>query len=233
MPAVGFTFDPVVGEVSDVQQGTVTRRMQAGKWFVQLDGEVVTIHETGEIGRAAWVRSRLIEKTGRPTDEQWKRVGTALGRVLRRAAPEKRQLPRFLIGPVIVGALAIVGIAVIFIVRSPDPPKIALAEHSDLVWSDVSEGAEVVSPRMLKDAERDAGRKLCVEGTVDELEVVRLKGRNIHRGKLRFGSASIPFVALGSAKSIVTRYAARLCGIADGKQVVGLFDLPENRSTER
>ena len=234
MAIASFELGISLGEISNVRFERTTVPKLDDAWFVQLDGEVVTVHARGgEIGRAAWVQSRLIERTGKPTDDQWKRVGTALARVLKRAAPEKRRIPRFLIGPIILGLLAVVATAVIFVVRTDEPREISLAMYGDLLWSDVRDGSDVMVPRVLRNAERERGRKLCVDGVVDKLELARLDGRDVHQGRLSFGDASIPFVALGSARSIVTRYAARFCGIADGKQVVGLFDLPDNRSMVR
>ena len=237
------------GEISKVSfaGADVPKLDDAFTWFVRLAGEVVTIHglhegRVREIGRASWVRGRLIEKVGTrqdfPTDHQWKLVGTALARVVRRAKPTAvpvlRRVPRHVIGAVVMGLCAIGATALIFIVRTDDPAPETIAPFDTLLWTDVQHGGETTPALVAKDPARERGRKLCVSGAVDAIKAATVEARKVHVGTLFTAAGdSVPFIALGSARSIARRAPARFCGIAHGKQIVGLFDLPENRALER
>lgn len=228
LPATGGEISKVRFELVDVP------KLDDATWFVRLAGEAITIHaRKGEIGRASWVRGRLIERSGTPTDQQWKMVGTALARVLRRAkdVPLWRRVPRVVIGPIIVGALAIGATVVIFNVRTNEPAQDTIAPFDALTWSDVERGGETTAALIAKDPARERGRKLCVTGAVDTIAAETVDARNVHVGTLRTAEGdTVPFVALGSTRSVVRRYTGRFCGVAHGKRIVGLFDLPENRS---
>lgn len=239
MPAVSFLLGISLGEISNVEMSLVPVPRLDDAWFVQCSGETVTVHaRSGEIGRAAWVHDRLIERTGAPTDAQWKVVATALGRVMRRAAAQpmpwwKRVVdPRarpILIGAVVTGVLAI-GVAVmIHRVRTRPAHRESIARYDKLAWRDVAQGGETTIALIAKDPARERGRRLCVAGTVDAIERVRLDARDVHAGTLQTPDGAIAFVALGSTAHVVARSTIRLCGVAHGKQIVGLFDIPENQ----
>ncbi|MDQ3340958.1 MAG: hypothetical protein M4D80_37855 [Myxococcota bacterium] len=246
---VTFELGISLGEISKVrfEDTGVPKLDDPFTWFIRRAGEAVTIHahyegSVREIGRASWVRGRLIERVGVkrafPNDHQWKMVGTALGRVCRREKPEGaapwRRLPRMVIGPIVVGVLAIVATAIIFVVRTDPPGRATIVPYYNLLWSDVERGGETTAALMTKDPQRERGRKLCVTGTVVEIEGATVDARRVHTGRLRTPEGDVvPFIAVGSTRSIVARYAGRFCGFAHGKQIIGLFDLPENRSPER
>jgi hypothetical protein len=237
-----------LGEISNVEMSRVPVPKLDDAWFVQCNGETVTVHarvgkRVEEIGRAAWLRGRLIERTGSPTDAQWKLVGTALGRVLRRAAVNLEKGPRWrrfvasidprtrpvLIGAIVMGCLALGTAAMLYRMRTKAPHRTLIAQYDKLVYRDVAKGGETTVPLILKDPERERGRKLCVAGTVIAIERARVDARDVHTGTLRADGLTIGFIALRSTRDLVASSPAGLCGYAHGKQIVGLFDLPENR----
>ena len=238
--------------------GDVPALDDASTWFVRAGADdVVTIHarvdgRVREIARAKWsALGRLVDRSSTkqqvPNDHQWKVVATAIGRIKRRAIagvpawrralgsigarvkidPTARPI---LIGAIIMGLAMIGVVAAIFVIRTDDPVTTRIAAFEKLVWSDVDGGGETTLPLIKKDPERERGRKLCVVGTVDAIERTTIDGRSLHAGTLRTADGdTAPFVALGSTRSVVARYAGRFCGVANGKTVIGLFDLPENR----
>jgi hypothetical protein len=232
---VSFELPANGGEISKVRFELVAvPKLDDATWFVRLAGERVTIHaRKGEVGHASWVRGRLIERAGAPSDQQWKMIGTALARVIRRAKPSDvplwRRVPRVVIGPIIMIFVAIVATVLIFNVRSNEPARDTIAPFDKLRWADVAHGGETTPPLILKDATRERGRKLCVTGTVDKIEAATVDARNVHVGTLRTTEGdALPFIALRSTRSIVARSAGRFCGVVHDKQIVGLFELPEN-----
>jgi hypothetical protein len=249
--AFAFELDISLGEVSKVQVGRIDApKLDAGTWFVRYDDGVVTVHalaggKVHEIARASWLREHLLDRTsvkpGTPSDREWKRVATAVSRVLRRTAsampawrraiaaidPKSR---RVIIGSIIMGVLAIGATVAIFVIRTNEPAAESLAPLDSLSWTDLQRGGETTVPLILKDPERERGRKLCVEGTVVSIERARVNGRDAHVGAMRIGDDGIDFIALGSTGSIVARSSARMCGVGHGKRILGRFDLPENRN---
>lgn len=259
MSVVSFELGISLGEISKVQfaHADVPKLDDAFTWFVRAGADdVVTVHalyngRVTEIGRAKWspLVGRLVDRTSTkpqfPNQHQWKMVTTALGRVRRRAI---ESMPRWrralgaidpterpiLIGAIIVGFLAIGFAAILFVVRTPDTVRTGVAPYDKLVWSDVERGGETTLPLIQKDPERERGRKLCVTGTVDTIEKTTIDNRPVHAGTLRTTDGeSVQFIAVGSTRSVIARFAGRLCGVASGKSIVGLFDLPENRRLER
>ena len=318
MYAVTFELGISLGEISKVEfsTGEVPPLDDAFTWFVRAaeDG-VVTIHarydnKVREIARARWSYGRLVERSairpGFPSDQQWKLVTTALGRVMRRAvegAPLWRRVLAtidptsrpILLGAIIMG-LAMIGVVVmIFVVRTKEPvatstaptptpapapppaPAVApppntlaklaasvaksssfsdvldiarpllgdgldnqgawlVAHYTKLVWSDVANRDDTSVPLVLKDSERERGKRLCVTGKLSEIERADVEGHPVHVGALRTTDGDdVRFIALGSTGMLVKRSDGQLCGVATGKHdeaavIVGLFDLPENRT---
>lgn len=117
-------------------------------------------------------------------------------------------------------------------------------EH--LRWADIEVGApETTFPLAKKDPDAERGKRLCADVTVLDIAA---SGRG--RGKYYTGlmiSKSLPtvpyaFTAVRSTGDIVEHSAARFCGYVlalhryksndgprEGLQVLGMFDLPENR----
>jgi hypothetical protein len=87
-----------------------------------------------------------------------------------------------------------------------------------------------------KDEEAERGKRLCVEGTIDSIERRDVAGRKRFVGRLALANGDVvEFVALGTTGALIKRSTATLCGAVVGKRdgrpvLVGLFDLPENRS---
>jgi hypothetical protein len=169
---VNLTFELgiTLGEIAKVrfEDAPVPKLDDPHTWFIRLGGEAVTIHarregRVREIGQASWVRDRLIERTGVPSDQQWKTIGTALGRVIRRAKPSDaplwRRVPRTVIGPIVMGVLAIAATAVIFTVRTKEPARATIAPYDKMTWRDVEHGGETTPALVVKDPARERHRR--------------------------------------------------------------------------
>ncbi len=105
-----------------------------------------------------------------------------------------------------------------------------------LRWSDVARDApETSSGLVLKDSERERGRRMCSTGRLRDIERRDLDGRPVHVGSLETDDGDVArFIAVGATGSLVRRSAATLCGVATGKDgdavvLVGMFELPENQ----
>ncbi len=105
-----------------------------------------------------------------------------------------------------------------------------------LRWADVDVGAETTVGRVLKDPELERGKRMCADGTIVTIERRDLQARRIYVGSLRLDDDdAVAFVAVGTTGDLVKRSAARFCGAVTGKAgsavaMVGMFDLPENRT---
>lgn len=105
-----------------------------------------------------------------------------------------------------------------------------------LRWADVDVPAETTVGHVLKDPEIERGKRLCTEGRVETIERRDLERRKIYIGSLRDADGDvISFVAVGTTGELVKRSQARFCGVVVGKAdnavaIVGMFDLPENRT---
>lgn len=250
---VVFELRVSLGEISKVRFEDAPPSLEdSAAWFVRCADDAVTVHALAgdrirEIASARFIGGRLVDRESIrpsvPSPEGWKILTTAVARARRRAderAPRWRRAlakidpssRRVLLGAVIMGVLAIGLMAtLLFVVRRTEPAAQSLAPFDALTWRDVARGGETTIPLILKDPERERGRKLCVTGKVVHIERARVNGRDAHVGGLRpaDGGDSINFIALGSTRSIVADSMGDLCGVAHGKRIVGLFDLPENR----
>jgi hypothetical protein len=116
-----------------------------------------------------------------------------------------------------------------------DPTGMLLARYAKLRWSDV-EAPETTIGRVQKDADAERGKRLCAEGTIDRIERRDLDRRKVYVGRLTQADGdSVELVALGTTGDLVKRSPAKFCGAVvskntDAPVIVGLFDLPENRS---
>ncbi|MCX5742604.1 MAG: hypothetical protein NT062_08920 [Proteobacteria bacterium] len=103
-----------------------------------------------------------------------------------------------------------------------------------LVWTDVHVPSETSLPRVLKDAERERGKRLCITGTLLDIQRQDLDRRPIYIGALQTTEGDVArFIAVGSTGELLKRSAATLCGLVTGRadtaaMLVGMFDLPEN-----
>lgn len=116
-----------------------------------------------------------------------------------------------------------------------------------LRWADIEVGAPETSfPLVKKDPDAERGKRLCADVTVLDIAATgtglgkRYTGLMISRS---FPTVPYAFTAVRSTGDIVERSAARFCGYVlalhryksndgprEGLQVLGMFDLPENRT---
>jgi hypothetical protein len=116
------------------------------------------------------------------------------------------------------------------------PGEALLARYPKAVWADVDVPAETSVPLVLKDPERERGKHVCASGTIERIERRDVDQRRVYVGRLvtQEGDA-VAFVALGTTGELVKRSTGTLCGVATGRagdaaKLVGMFDLPENRT---
>jgi hypothetical protein len=114
-------------------------------------------------------------------------------------------------------------------------------------WSDVGVVKDETSfALMQKDSEEERGKRLCVSGTIIQIEVVKTPRGKLYDGLFTDGASHLyKFMAVGSTGSLVERSYARLCGVATGTydypnsgggtghaiKIVGMFDLAANKGT--
>ncbi len=114
--------------------------------------------------------------------------------------------------------------------------QLATYAAAKLRWEDVAVEPETTIGHVLKDPAVERGKRMCTDGTIASIERRDLGPRKIYVGALSLADGdSIAFVAVGSTGELVKRRAARFCGAVTGKSgssvaMVGMFDLPENRS---
>ena len=111
-----------------------------------------------------------------------------------------------------------------------------LARYGKLTWAEVDGAAETSIGHVQKDAEAERGKRMCAEGVIEKIERKDLDRRKVFIGRLRQADGDvIAFTALGTTGDLIKRAPAKFCGAVtgiDGDAVllVGLFDLPENRT---
>jgi hypothetical protein len=104
-----------------------------------------------------------------------------------------------------------------------------------LRWADVAT-ADTTLLKADKDLGAERGKRLCATGTITTIERFDIDHRKVFAGRLdTTDDEPLAFVAVGSTGELVKRSQATLCGIVTAKAngavgVVGMFDLPENRS---
>lgn len=109
-------------------------------------------------------------------------------------------------------------------------------------WSDVERPLNGTSA--LRGPADEPGKGLCVEGTVAQLNEDRFQKGVVYTGILQAPDLeSYHFAAVGKPGDVAAGRQARFCGIVSGKfeyadrngdqstaiQLVGMFDVPENR----
>ncbi len=96
-----------------------------------------------------------------------------------------------------------------------------------------------------KDPDEARGKRICVTGSIIQIAVTRTPFGKLNEGLIgvNYLSRLYHFVAAGSSGSLVQGNRARLCGVVTGRfdysnsaggtghaiQLVGMFDIPENR----
>jgi hypothetical protein len=87
-----------------------------------------------------------------------------------------------------------------------------------------------------KDPDAERGKRMCAEGVIEKIERMDVDRRKVFVGRLRQADGdTIAFTALGTTGDLIKRASAKFCGAVTGTTgdavaIVGLFDLPENRS---
>jgi hypothetical protein len=132
-------------------------------------------------------------------------------------------------------------------VNDVNPGAVMLAmwfsEHGSL--TDVAVSTDETSVRKArKDTDAERGKRLCARGRVVQIEKESVAGIAIWTGNIMTGNMDfVNFMAGGSTGELVQNDYGRLCGVVIGEyafsnvsggqtrsiQVVGMFDLPENR----
>lgn len=130
-------------------------------------------------------------------------------------------------------------------VNKPSVGAVAVAIWgvAHMKFADVSVATDETNfARILKDSESERGKKLCIAGKLVEIAVSNTDFGKVFEGLLYNGNLW-RFTAVGSTGDLVEMKPARFCGVAIGKydysnsvggtghavQLVGMFDLPENK----
>lgn len=116
---------------------------------------------------------------------------------------------------------------------------------SHLRFADVAVRHNETSAKLiLKDSDRERGKRMCARGVIVQIEKVDIGDASIFNGLLmKYSGTVISFLAAGDTGDLVENSRARFCGISTGRytysnsgggtthaiQLVGMFDLPANR----
>ncbi len=115
-----------------------------------------------------------------------------------------------------------------------------------LRWADIEVAAPETSyPLFKKDPDAERGKRICSDVTVLDIAATTIGPSKRYTGLMisrSFPTVPYAFTAVRSTGDIVERSAARFCGYVlalhryksndgprEGLQVLGMFDLPENR----
>ena len=123
---------------------------------------------------------------------------------------------------------------------------LALWAMNHMKWSDVGVAEDETSHALArKDSDEARGKRLCTTGTVIQIESLKSATGKYFTGLTMTGAGNIfHFTAVGSSGTLVARSSARLCGVVTGLydysnsgggvghavELVGMFDLPENKA---
>jgi hypothetical protein len=124
--------------------------------------------------------------------------------------------------------------------------KLALWGAEHMRWSELQEIPTTKFGLVMKDPDAQRGKKLCINGQIIEIGVDRsVPDKKIFMGGMfDDGGRIYRFIAVQSSGEIMAQSRARFCGIVTGQQhyensgggvahsvhLVGMFDLPENKS---
>jgi hypothetical protein len=83
-----------------------------------------------------------------------------------------------------------------------------------------------------KDFKAELGKRMCASGEIRRIERADMDNRKVFVGELMTKEQDrVTFLAVGTTGELVKRSTARFCGVVTDKlQLVGMFDLPENRA---
>lgn len=115
-----------------------------------------------------------------------------------------------------------------------------------LNWTELNALPETKKALVMKDADEQRGKKICISGNVIEIGVENVDGNKVYLGGMYADTMDIyRFIAVKSTGEIAEKSRAKLCGVVIGRysyansaggmahavQLVGMFDLPENKDT--
>ena len=122
---------------------------------------------------------------------------------------------------------------------------LALWSAKGLVWADVAVTKnETTFAAVLKDPDEARGKRVCVSGSIVEIEVEKVRTGKIFDGLLHDYAGNLyKFSAVRGTGDLVAQSQTRMCGVITGKydysnsaggtghaiKIVGIFDLPENK----
>ena len=129
---------------------------------------------------------------------------------------------------------------------SPGAVLLATWAGAHMHWADVAVSRNETSFALVrKDSDAARGKRMCVRGEIIQIAKQDLGDETAFDGLMLSGDGDIlSFLAVGSTGDLVERSYARFCGVTIGTydysnsgggeghavSVVGMFDLPENRS---
>ena len=117
------------------------------------------------------------------------------------------------------------------------------AKHG-IRWDELQAIPETKVSLVLKDSDEQRGKRLCAAGAIIEIAAVKTQvGKYFDGGLVTDSQEIIRFHAFGSTGELVAQSPARICGVVTGRadyqnsvggvahgvQIVGAFDLPENK----
>jgi hypothetical protein len=124
--------------------------------------------------------------------------------------------------------------------------RLAIWGAENMRWAELQKLPDAKYGLVMKDPDNQRGQKLCASGQVIEIAVDRsVPGNKIFIGGMYDNDGRIyRFVALQSTGEIMANSRARFCGVVTGQQhyqnslggvahavhLVGMFDLPENKT---
>lgn len=113
-------------------------------------------------------------------------------------------------------------------------------------WSDVGVTKDETSYALAqKDPDEARGKRMCTSGSIIQIEVEKTAGGKVNVGLMQNWNGNLfRFLAAGSSGTLVQGSSARMCGVVTGKfdyansgggtghaiELVGMFDLPENKA---
>jgi len=117
------------------------------------------------------------------------------------------------------------------------------AKHME--WADVGVAVDETSyAKVQKDSEEERGKRMCVTGQIVQISIERTSIGKLNKGLLLSRSDKLySFVGIKGSGELVQMSRARFCGVVIGNymyhnsrggvghavELVGMFDLPENK----
>lgn len=128
---------------------------------------------------------------------------------------------------------------------SPGAVLLASWGAKRLKWDELQKLPQTKVSLVMKDADQERGKRICTSGPLIEISAEEFNGDKFFIGGMIGESSKIyRFIAIGSSGELVDRSRARFCGVVIGRfdypnsaggtahavQLVGMFDLPENKT---